>query len=184
MSEYQVAGKGLRFMFLGSVVAAVSWIGLIAPFICGVCSIVGALLVLYGLYLAMPAHPYYKLAMLMELASAAVGVLRMIFTSGLFGNVVSIAGALVALLSTVFVCNATGQLLGAKGDGALAEQAKLIVLLFALCAAVSVLCILVSWIPILNILADVAGAVTSVVMVAANVLKLYFYFKASQVLLA
>ncbi len=102
MSEYKVAGKGLRFMFLGSVIAAVGWIGIINPVICGAASIVGALMVLYGLYQAMPAHPYYKLAMLMELVGAAVGVLRMIFKSGLLGDVVSIVGTLAALLSTVF----------------------------------------------------------------------------------
>ncbi len=184
MSECKVAGKGLRFMFLGSVIAALGWIQLLAPTVRGIAAIVGALLVLYGLYQAMPAHSCYKLAMLMELASVAVGVLRMIFKSGLLGDVVSIAGTVVALLSTVFVCTATGGLLETKGDGALAEQAKLIVLLFGVCAAVSVVCILVSWIPLLNILAAITGAVTSVVMLAANVLKVIFYFKASGSLLA
>ncbi len=185
MSEYKVAGKGLRFMFLGSVIAAVGWIAIINPVICGIASIVGALMVLYGLYQAMPAHPYYKLAMLMELVGAAVGVLRMIFKSGLLGDVVSIVGTLAALLSTVFVCKATGELLSASGaDPVLAEQARLIVLLYALCAGVSILCTLVSWVPILNILAAITGAVTSVVMLAANVLKVFFYFKSSRALLA
>ncbi len=184
MSEYKVAGQGLRFMFVGSVIAALGWIHPIAPTLRGVASIVGALLVLYGLYQAMPAHSCYKLAMLMEIAGAAVGVLRMIFKSGLLENVVSITGTVVALLSTVFVCTATGGLLEAKGEAGLAEQAKLIVLLFGVCTAVSVLCTLASWIPLLNILAAITGAVTSVVMLAANVLKVLFYYKASRALLA
>lgn len=184
MSECKVAGKALRLVFLGAAVAALGSFRVVDPVVGGVAAILGAALVLYGLYTAVPAHPYYRLAMMMEVACIVISVLQIIFKSGLVGSIFSILNTLAALLSTAFVCSATRALLQEKSDGELAEQARLITLLYALCALVSILCILVSWVPILNILASITGAITSIVMLVANIIKISFYFKASRSLLA
>lgn len=184
MTECKVAGKALRLVFLGAVIAALGSFRAIHPTVGGIAAILGAALVLYGLYTAVPAHPYYRLAMMMEVACIVISALQIIFKSGLVGGIFSILNTLAALLSTAFVCSATRSLLKDKGDGELAEQARLITLLYALCAAVSILCILVSWIPILNILADITVAITSIVMLAANVIKIIFYYKSSKSLCA
>lgn len=184
MSECKVAGKALRLVFLGAVIGALGSFRAVNSVVGGVAAILGAALVLYGLYTAVPAHPYYRLAMMMEVACIVISVLLIIFKSGLLGGIFSILNTLAALLSTAFVCSATRALLKDKGDGELAEQARLITLLYALCAAVSIICILVSWIPVLNILASITGAVTSIVMLVANIIKIVFYFQASRSLLA
>lgn len=185
MTEYKTAGKGLRLMFLGALIAALGGFRIIDPVIGGIAAIAGTLLTLYGLYTAVPAHPYYKLAMMMELATMVLAVVLWVAAkANLLENVFSILNTLAALLSTVFVCSATDFLLKEKGDAPLAEQGRLIMLLYTLCAVVSILCILIAWIPVLNILAAITGAVTTVVMLAANIIKIFFYFKASRSLLA
>lgn len=184
MTECKIAGKALRLVFLGAAIAALGSFRVVNVAVGGIAAILGAALVLYGLYNAVPAHPYYRLAMMMEVACIVISVLQLIFKSGLVGGIFSILNTLAALLSTAFVCSATRALLQEKGDGELAEQARLITLLYALCAAVSILCILVSWVPILNILASITGAITSIVMLVANIIKIIFYYKASRSLCA
>lgn len=184
MWEQKTAGKGLGLMALGAAAASLGEIRAAGGFVGGVAAIVGTLLALYGLYTAMPAHPYYKLAMVMELAVVVLSVLRMIFSGRMLGGTLFLVSALIALLSAVLICGATGALLEERSDP-LAEQAKTTVLIYAAATAVAIACTLISWIPVLNILTDfITGAVVAVVMLAANVWKAVFYFRASRALQA
>ncbi len=184
MSACKVAGKALRLVCLGAVIGALGSLRILSPVAGGVAAILGAALVLYGLYAAAPAHSYYRLAMIMEAACIVISVLQMIFESGVLGGVLSILNILAALLSTAFVCGATRGLLKDKDDGHLADQARLVILLYALCAAVSIICVLVGWIPVLDVLAGIAGILTGVVMLVADVIKIIFYYQSSKALRA
>lgn len=186
MTKDRIAGQGLWIMFWGAVLLALGNLRVVHPVLGGVAAIVGIALTLYGLYTAMPAHPYYKLAIIMEGVTVATAILRLIFRSGLLNSVYSIMGTLAGLIATLFICSATGELLRdkAEGEASLGEQAKVIMLLYAACAAVSVLCTLAAWVPVLDILAYVVGWASSLVMLAADVLLTIFYFRAARTLLA
>ncbi len=187
MAAGKMAGKGLGLMALGAAVASLGELWVVSGFWGGVAAIAGTLLVLYGIYLAMPAHPYFKLAAGAEAAIIVLSVLQMIFQGRILGGTLFIVSTLIALLSTVLVCGAIGTLLKEKPEGGrdLTEQSKTAVLVYAAGAAVSVLCTLISWIPLLNFLTDfVTGTVTGLVMLAANLWRAYFYFRASRALAA
>lgn len=186
MWEYKSASKGLGLMALGAIVASLGDIRAVNNILGYITAIAGTALVLYGLYIAMPAHAYYKLAMFLESAVVVLSVLSRAFGGRIISGTLFIVGALIGLLSTVLICGATGALLKEKSDdAALIDQSKLIVLIYAACAGASILCTLLSWIPILNMLTNpITDAVIGVVMLVANVLKAVFYYRASRALKA
>ncbi len=186
--NYAVAGKGLKLMFVGTIVGIAAVVLTIIPFLGvlggGIAAIAGGLISLYGLYVAMGAQENYKNAMYMQLASIVVSILGSIFVEGLLGGIVDILSAVVSFLITYFVCTASHILLSDKGDSVQADRATLIIKLYAVCTLVNVVGILVSWIPVLNMIAGVIVALTSIVALVASVLLIIFYYKASQSLLA
>ncbi len=179
--NFVAAGKGLQLMFWGSIAALV---GAFIPLLGGIIIIAAALVTLYGIYIAMPAHENFKMAMYMEIAAVAVSVLNAIFTKGILGGIVDIARAAVSFLILYFVCTAAAALLTDKGDRAQADKAKVIITLNLVCTVVSVVCILVGWIPVINIIAGVTAVLSAIVAIVAMVLQLIFYYKSSQSLLA
>ena len=184
MTTRKIAAKGLALMALGAAIASLGEFRAVGGVLGGVTAIVGTLLVLYGLYTAMPAHPYFKLAAVMEVAIVALSVVRLIFNGRILGGTLFIVSTLIALLSTVLVCGAIGALLKESAQAPdLTDQSKVTVLVFAVGALVCIACTLISWIPILNFLTDfVTGAIAGVVMLLANLWKAFFYFRASRAL--
>lgn len=179
--NYVAAGKGLQFMFWGTIVTLV---GVFIPLVGNIVAIAGALVVLYGLYTAMNTHENYKMAMYMVIVGVALSVLGVVFSQGILNAVVRAASAVVGFLQVYYICTASAALLSAKGDQAQADKADLIVTLNLICVVVSVVCLLVAWIPVINILAAVASVLAAIVSIVAFVLQLIFYYKSSQSLLA
>lgn len=180
--NYVVAGKGLQFMFWGTIVTLV---GAFIPLLGAIVVIVGSLVMLYGLYTAMNAQENYKLAMYMVIVGVALSLLGMLLSKSVILSVlVSVVSQVVNFLTTYYICTATAALLSAKGDQAQADKANLIITLNLICAVVSIVCALVGWIPVINILAGVAGLIAGIVAIVAFVLQLIFYYKSAQSLLA
>lgn len=180
-NNYAVAGKGLQFMFWGTIVGLV---GAFIPLLGFLVMIVGGLVVLYGLYTAMGTQENYKMAMYMVILSVVLNILSGFCDEGIFNAVLSVASTVVSFLQVYYICTATAALLSAKGDQAQADKAKLIVTLNLICAVVSIVCLLVAWIPVVNVLAAVAAVLAGIVGIVAAVLQLIFYFKSSKSLLA
>lgn len=181
MENNAVAGKGLQFMFWGTIV---SLVGMFIPLLGSIVMIVGGLVVLYGLYTAMGAHENYKLAMYMVILGVVVSILGAIFSEGIFSVVLSVVGTVVSFLQVYYICTASAALLSGKGDQVQADKAQLIITLNLICAVVTVVCVLVAWIPVVNVVAGVAVIVAGIVSIVAAVLQVIFYYKASQSLLA
>ncbi len=181
MQEYSVAGKALNLMFWGTIVGLV---GAFIPVVGVIVAIAGSLVVLYGLYTAMNTQENYKKAMYMVIASVVLSVLAFVFSEGILNALVSIASTVVSFLQAYYICTASATLLSAKGDQEQADKANLIVTLNLVCAVISIVCVLVAWIPVVNMLAFVAAAVGGIVAIVALVLQLIFYFKSSKSLLA
>lgn len=175
------AGKGLQLMFWGAIAALV---GNFIPLLGGIIVIAAGLVTLYGLYIAMPTHENFRMALYMEIANVIVAILGVIFTEGILGGIVNIAEAVVSFLIVYYVCTAAAALLTTKGDQAQAGKAKLIVTLNLVCTVISVVCVLVGWIPLLNIIAGVAAVIAAIVAIVATILQLIFYYKSSKSLRA
>lgn len=179
--NYIVAGKGLQFMFWGTIVTLV---GMFIPLLGGIVAIVGGVVVLYGLYTAMGAHENYKLAMYLVILGVVLNILSAIFSEGIFSVVLSVASTVVSFLEVYYICTATAELLSSKGDLAQADKAKLIVTLNLICTVVVVVCSLVVWIPVVAVIAVFLAGLSGIVALVALVLQLIFYYKSSKSLLA
>lgn len=173
--NYTLAGKALKLLFIGAIVSLFAFL----PVVGALLSLAGAVITLYALYTAMNAHVNYKNAMYMDLAAVVISLLGIFFSDGFFGGLLDILYSVVTFLVTYFVCTASAELLKQKGDQAQADRAGLIWKLYFVCAAVSVLCTLVSWIPLVNVLAAVCAVIMAIVQVVAYVLLIIFYYKAS-----
>ena len=177
-SDYELAGGGLKLMFWGEIVTIAAVPAAVLSAILGViCVLAGGIMCLVGLAKAGAAHQNFRSAMVMTVAGMVLSVLGNMFSRGFAASVVS-------FLVTYYVCTASGMLLESKGDLAQADRAALIWKLFGGCTAVSVLCILVGWIPLLNLLAAVPAVIAGVVSLVASVLYLIFLYRAYQSLLA
>lgn len=183
-SDYELAGGGLKLMFWGEIVTIAAVPAAVLSAILGViCVLAGGIMCLVGLSKAGAAHQNFRSAMVMTVAGMVLSVLGNMFSRGFLGGIVTIAASVVSFLVTYYVCTASGMLLESKGDLAQADRAALIWKLFGGCTAVSVLCILVGWIPLLNLLAAVPAVIAGVVSLVASVLYLIFLYRAYQSLL-
>lgn len=183
-SDYTIAGSGLGTMFIGQIVTIAAAFFAWVPFLGAIAMIVGGIIVLVGLNSAGPAHPGYRNAFYMAIAGLAIGLLSVFTQNGLLADTLSLAADVVAFLETYFICTASGTLLELKGDAVQADRAALIWKLYAACMLVGVVCTLVAWIPVVNILAGVVAVVTGLVELVAGILLLIFLYKASQSLLS
>lgn len=180
-NNYAVAGKGLQFMFWGTIA---SLVGAVLPVVGVLVALVGSVVVLYGLYTAMGTQENYKMAMYMVIAAIVLNVLGFFFPDGVVSVVLSILGTVVSFLEVYYICTATAALLSAKGDQAQADKGKLIITLNLICAAVAIICSLVVWIPIVAVIAVFVAGLSGIVALVALVLQLIFYYKSSKSLLA
>lgn len=189
--NFTLAGKGLKYLFLAQILTLVAAVVAIVPVLGGVVvtvlAIVVEILSIVGPYTARNAHPNFKTAFYLAVAYLVVGLISIkpngfpvfIFLAGLM----SIVKTVISFAFVYSVCTASEPLLEAKGDGELARRSVTIWKLFAGCILVTLVCALVSWIPLLNILAVVAKVVAAIVQLVAYVLLIIFYYKASKSLL-
>lgn len=187
--NFTLAGKGLKYLFLAQILALVAIVAMIVPVLGWIVGVVLALaslvLSIYGPYVARDVHDNFRIALWAAIAALVVSIVSSLvpeeaeFISGLL----NIAKTVLGFAMVYFVCTASEVLLDAKGDGELAQRVSTIWKLYAGCALVSIVCALVGWIPVLNILAAIASVVTTIVQLVAYVLLLIFYYKASKSLL-
>lgn len=192
MNEFTLAGKGLKYLFLSQILALAAAVLLVIPVVGKIAfvvlGIVSMILRCLGPYVARDTHPHFKNAFYMTIAALVVGLIS-INPNGFpvfafLAVLLNIVKAVISLAIVYFVCTASETLLDAKGNGELAHLAVIIWELCAGCTLVSVVCTLVGWIPLLNILAAVASVVAFIVQLVASVLLIIFYYKASNFLLS
>lgn len=177
----RIAGQGLMFVFTGQIVALFSFI----PFLGFAALIIGAVISLYGLYTLSKATIDYKNAFTLTLVGMVIGILANFFSGGFMGGVLSILKNIVSFLVVYYVCTSTGHLLSGMNMAQAytqAERARTIWMLYAVCMAISIACGLLSYIPIINIMAALVSVVTAIVQLVASILYLIFLYNSQKLL--
>ena len=177
----RTAGRGLMFVFTGQIVALFSFI----PFLGLAALIIGAVISLYGLYTLSQATIDYKNAFTLTLVGMVIGILANFFTGGFMSGVLSILKNIISFLVVYYVCTSTGQLLSGMSMAQAytqAERARTIWMLYVVCMAISIVCGLLSYIPIINIMAALVSVVTAVVQLVASILYLIFLWNSQKLL--
>ena len=178
MSEqYQVVGKGLRFVFFGEVVAIIALFLSRLSIIGAILSALAQVLVLVGLYTAGKANPGLRTAFLVAMVNLVVAVITIFLP---------FATALSTLLKAVevyFICSRTAELLTEKENKRLASRGQKLWKVYVGCVVVAMACMALSQVPVLGLIAAVVIAVAAVVMVVAYIIYLMFLFQSQEALL-
>lgn len=200
MSEQ--AGKGLRTIFYAYVLLTIAagggivmglvsrlmgrdGLSALAAVLLLLCMVAALVLQLIGLNTAVPAHEVYGYAWTVTIISIVVNIVgTLVGEHGLVGNLLIMVGDVLDATAVYFICTATIELLMGKVDEFLAERGLVIRRMYLAFTAVSLVCTLLSGVPLLNILAWVGGMIASVMLLVAGVLFVMFLYHASESLMA
>lgn len=179
-SNYAVAGRGLRTMFIGEIVMLISGFLILIPFVGIIGMIAGFVLEIMGLNTAGPVRESYRTALYVTIANAVVSLLGALTGGeGLLSGLLSAAGTLLSLYVVYVVCTVSSQLLGEKGDVVQAKRGNDIWKVYAACTVIGIVCQVLAVIPLVNLLAAVVSVVAAIVLFVAGILYLIFLYNAS-----
>ena len=182
---YNIAGRGLKRMAIGQIVALVSIVVLLIPVfgITGLIAMaVGGIMSIVGLWGAREAHEGYKRAFVMLIAGGVLSILGTMAGDGGVGTLFDVLDSVAGMLQTYFVCTATSGLLREIGEEQEASRGDLVWKLNALCYIIAIVIAIVSVVS-----AGVGGAlnvVRTIVSLVANVIYIIFLYKSQQIMLA
>lgn len=117
-TAYNIAGRGLKRMFTGEVVALIGLVVLLIPAfgITGLVAVlVGGIMAIVGLWGAREAHGNYKRAFVILVAGEVLSVLGTVAGGGGAGTLFGVLGSVAGMFQVYFVCNATSELLRELG---------------------------------------------------------------------
>lgn len=164
--NWNVAGSGLEKMFFGQILAIL----VIIPLVGWIAAIAGLILFLVGLHEAAGADEGYRTAFYVQLATLVLSVLS------IFVGALDIFTSILSLVSVYLVCITTANLLSAKGDLAMAARGRLVWKINLACAVVSVVCSVLSIIPVANLLALVIAVPAAIAGLVGGILYLMFLY--------
>lgn len=183
MSEIREVGQGLRVVFWGEVIgiagSVLAWI----PLIGGLLAMAGVVMELYGLYRMSRAVDSYRTAFYCGLVSLVVSA----FSVFVNGTLVVIGNNLINLLLLYCVCTTTAGILEGLGGVAANEEAHRGMQVWKInlvCTVVGIGCMLLAYIPVLNMLAALVSVIMLVVSLVGGILYLIFLYKSQAILQA
>ena len=135
--DYTAAGRGLNKIFVGEILAILSFI----PLLGGILALVGLILILVGLNEASQAAEGYRTAFWLGIASIVAAVLSL-FVPG-----VGLVGDILAFIIVYLVCTTTANILDENGDPATAAKGRFVWKLYIVCTIIMVICGVLALIP-------------------------------------
>lgn len=111
---YTTAGRGLKKMFIGEIVALIGVVVLLIPLfgITGLVAIlVGGIMAIVGLWGAREAHENYRRAFVMLVIGGVLTILGALMGEGVLGTFFDVLDSIVGMFQTYFTCTATSELL-------------------------------------------------------------------------
>jgi len=174
LMRYPNAASGLRLMFIGQIL-------MIAGVLLAWVPLVGALLItaspvaeLAGIYTAGSDDENYRGALVFAVLVLVVNLFSGFFSAGFLRGLLDIAAEVLNLLMMFTVCSTTCNLLRSVGEEALSQRGETVIKIYTACTAISIVCGVLSIIPIINIAAGLVSGVSAIVMLVGYVMYLLF----------
>ena len=185
MNNYPNAGAGLKKMFIAQIGIVVCTVLAIIPIInilAGIGAIVFAIISMVGLYGAGKDIEGCKKAFTLTIINIVISILASIFSkSTLFSVIFSIAGDICAFLIVYNVCSSVAAILKDKGAADVAAKGESVWKINLGCYVASIVISILAVIPLLNILAGIAGFIVAIISLVAGILYMIFLNKSYQV---
>lgn len=169
-NDYTRASKGLKYIFIGEILAILSLI----PLIGGILAIVGLVLQLVGMYTAGEVHRGFKTAFTVTIINLVLS-----FVSA-FVPFMSILTTILGLVEVYLVCQAAADLLREKGDEFQADKGLRVWKMYLVCTVITVVCMVLALIPLLGLIAAVVAVIASIVLLVAGILYIIFLYRAQE----
>ncbi|WP_302211253.1 hypothetical protein [uncultured Ruminococcus sp.] len=186
MVKYPNAASGIKKMFLSRMVGIIgvvlAFIPSIGPFFTLVCAIAATIFNVWGILEASKDHNGYQTALVFTVADLIFTVVRTFISDGAVSSVLAFAGDVMELAVLYYICKTTGELLRDLKNYGLADKGDRVWNINKTCLIIMALCLVVAFIPILNILAAITSLVVAVVTIYAAVVYLIYLYQSGQYL--
>ena len=171
------AGNGIYYLFIGQILGLLGFIPIL-----GIVAVLASFIIcLYAIYILSGVSEDYKTAFFITIINLAVNIIGMFFNHGIISGMLSMANTILSFLSVFYICKATAGILWGV-DQTLVSRAGLIWKLYGLCMVVMLICELLMYIPIINILASIVTFIIAIIQLVAGILYLMFLWQSQKVL--
>lgn len=194
-ANHIIAGKALKLMFIGALVALIATaLGMIPVIsaVSGIVALVGGVISLIGLIQAGPAHKLYGRAILMLILSVVLSLVSggLMVAAILAGSGAMMALAIVVLLGIsifgllqiYFICSATSTLLREAGNETSAAKGDTVWKINAVCYIATGVLSVVSLVAPTT--AGILGIITGIVSIVGSVIYVIFLKEGTETLSA
>ncbi len=186
MVKYPNAASGIKKMFLSRMVGIIgvvlAFIPSIGPFFTLVCAIAATIFNVWGILEASKDHNGYQTALVFTVADLIFTVVRTFIGNGAVSSVLAFAGDVMEIAVLYYICKTTGELLRDLKNYGLADKGDRVWNINKTCLIIMALCLVVAFIPILNILAAITSLIVAVVTIYAAVVYLIYLYQSGQYL--
>ena len=186
MVKYPNASSGIKKVFLAKIIGV---IGVPLAFIPGIgalllmtCTVAATIFNVWGILEASKDHNGYQTALVFTVADLIFTVVRTFISDGAISSVLAFAGDVMEIAVLYYICKTTGELLSDLKNYGLADKGDRVWNINKTCLIIMALCIVVAFIPILNILAAFTTLVVLVVTIYASVVYLIYLYQSGQYL--
>lgn len=177
MVKYPNAASGIKKVFLAKIIGV---IGVPLAFIPGIgalllmtCTVAATIFNVWGILEASKDHNGYQTALVFTVADLIFSIVDTFIDNNAISSVLSFAGNVMNIAVLYYICKSTGDLLRDVKNYGLANKTCLIVM---------AVCLVVAFIPILNILAAITSLIVAVVTIYASVVYLIYLYQSGQYL--
>ncbi|MBE6014687.1 MAG: hypothetical protein E7241_04895 [Lachnospiraceae bacterium] len=178
MKQYQNAADGLRLNFIARLVSIGCSIIMFIPIIGTLLGLYGQIacvvVMIVGLYLLSKDVSDVKIAFVLSIVSVVIATAKAA-SGGFF--LLAIANTVIDFFVIYFVCKSVADSLKSHGMLEIADKGDLVWKINLICSAISIVVELVSWIPVLNILGAMVGALNSIASIVGDVIFFIFLYK-------
>ena len=179
MVKYPNAASGIKKVFLAKIIGV---IGVPLAFIPGIgalllmtCTVAATIFNVWGILEASKDHNGYQTALVFTVADLIFSIVDTFIDNNAISSVLSFAGNVMNIAVLYYICKSTGDLLRDVKNYGLANKGDHV-------WNVNKTCLVVAFIPILNILAAFTTLVVLVVTIYASVVYLIYLYQSGQYL--
>lgn len=186
MVKYPNVASGIKKVFLAKIIGV---IGVPLAFIPGIgalllmtCTVVATIFNVWGILEASKDHNGYQTALVFTVADLIFSIVDTFIDNNAISSVLSFAGNVMNIAVLYYICKSTGDLLRDVKNYGLANKGDHVWNVNKTCLIVMAVCLVVAFIPILNILAAFTTLVVLVVTIYASVVYLIYLYQSGQYL--
>lgn len=186
MVKYPNAASGIKKVFLAKMIGVIGSVLAFIPFIGAfpalVCAIAATIFNVWGIIEASKDHDGYQTALVFTIAGLVFTLINTFIDSSAVSDVLNFAENVMDIAVLYYICKSTGDLLRDMKNYGLANKGDHVWNINKTCLVIMAVCLVVAFIPIVNILAAFTSLVVLGVTIYASVVYLIFLYQSGQYL--